>query len=325
MATSKIRVGALEIKPRDLALLRGLFECRVMTNEHATALYFEGKSPAEIKRLQKLKAAGLVSERPRRAFEPSILFLTRKGLVLLQKEGVLNDYPSFELPQLERRARVSDLTIRHELEVMDVKTAFHAAIKSEANFEIKVFNTWPLLNEFEAYRPGDNSEKVLVKPDGFISIQDKDAVTEGFAYEFFLELDRSQEIQEILVGKAGCYFEYYKSGDFAVRNGASSDDYKKFPFRVLMVLKTAKRRNNTAERLLQANLPVSKQFCLSTFEEVIRDPFGAIWVNPTDYHEATKGTLFDPDRQSLTNDYRQQPEREVLVESKVKKIRLLES
>lgn len=69
---------SLQLQDRDLALLRGLFECRVMTTDHATALYFDGKNEAAKKRLQKLKTAGLISERPRRAFEPSILFLTRK-------------------------------------------------------------------------------------------------------------------------------------------------------------------------------------------------------------------------------------------------------
>ena len=53
----------LQLQDRDLALLRGLFECRVMTTDHATALYFEGKGEAAKKRLQKLKAAGFISER----------------------------------------------------------------------------------------------------------------------------------------------------------------------------------------------------------------------------------------------------------------------
>jgi hypothetical protein len=324
MATSKIRVGALEIKPRDLALLRGLFECRVMTTDHAASLYFDGKGEAAKKRLQKIKAAGLIGERPRVAFEPSILFLTRKGLALLQKEGVLKDYPSFDLPELDRRARVSELTIRHELAVMDVKTAFHVGVKSDSSFEIRNFSTWPLLNEFKAYRHGYDGAEVTMKPDGFISMSLSKDGTKGFDYYFFLEVDRSEEVQEKLVGKAGCYFEYYKSGDFAIRNGGSKDDYKKFPFRVLFVFKTTKRRNNTAERLLQAGLPISKQFCLTTLEEVQRDPFGAIWINPGDYREATRGTLFDLDRQSLRKDYRQQPEREILIDSKVKKIRLLD-
>jgi len=87
-----LKNDALKPQDRDFTLLRGLFETRVMTTDHATALYFGGKNEAAKKRLQKLKTAGLVSERARRAFEPSILFLTRKGLMLLQEKGVLTRY-----------------------------------------------------------------------------------------------------------------------------------------------------------------------------------------------------------------------------------------
>src|SRR5690349_14639011 len=118
-----MRSISVSLQGRDFSLLRSLFESRVMTTDHAAAIYFDGKNEAAKKRLQKLKVAGLVGERPRRAFEPSVLFLTRKGLELLQEQGVLAQYPAFSLPALDRRARVSDLTIRHELEVMDVKTA----------------------------------------------------------------------------------------------------------------------------------------------------------------------------------------------------------
>src|SRR5208283_3647617 len=136
-----LRIDALQLQDRDLALLRGLFECRVMTTDHAKALYFDGNYDPTKKRLQKIKAASLITERPRRAFDPSVLFLTRKGLMLLQEKGVLTKYPSFGLPALDRRARVSDLTIRHELEVMDVKAAFHAATKTTPSFTIDGFST----------------------------------------------------------------------------------------------------------------------------------------------------------------------------------------
>ena len=56
------KIAALELQDRDLALLRGLFECRVMTNDHATALYFDGNYDPAKKRLQKIKAAGLISD-----------------------------------------------------------------------------------------------------------------------------------------------------------------------------------------------------------------------------------------------------------------------
>jgi hypothetical protein len=308
---------------RDLALLRGLFECRVMTTDHATVLYFDGKDEAAKKRLQKIKAAGLITERPRRAFEPSVLFLTRKGLTLLQEKGVLTQYPSFDLPVLDRRARVSDLTIRHELEVMDVKAAFHAAIKTTPSFTIAEFSTWPLLNEFTAYRPGGNGAEITVKPDGFIRIHETDAGGGKFERAFFLEVDRSSEVQETLVTKAGCYLDYYRRGGFAVRNGAQRDDFKKFPFRVLMVFKNAERRNNTALRLLQNNPPILTMVYLSTLEEVTHDPTGAIWIRPLDYRAVTEGTPFAPEKQPKTWGYQRQSARELFVEQNVRKQSIL--
>jgi len=323
MNKSNTSAGSVQFQDRDFALLRGLFESRVMTTDHAAALYFGGNYESSKKRLQKLKAAGLINERPRRAFEPSVLFLTRNGLSLLQDKGVLAQYPAFDLPVLNRRAQVSDLTIRHELEVMDVKTAFHAAIKTMASFAIDVFSTWPLLNEFTAFRPGYDGSEVPVKPDGFIRIHETDAAGGKFERAFFLEVDRSSEVQETLVAKAGCYLDYYRRGGFAVRNGATRDNYKKFPFRVLMVFKNAERRNNTALRLLQNTPPILTLVYLSTFEEVTRDPTGAIWIRPLDYREATAGTPFAPEKQPKTWGYKSQPARERFVEQKVQKRSIL--
>ena len=323
MVVPKKQQSPIDLQDRDLALLRGLFECRVVTTDHATVLYFDNKYPAARKRLYKLKAAGLITERPRRAFEPSVLFLTRKGLALLQDRGVLNNYPSFDLPALDRRARVSDLTIRHELEVMDVKAAFHAAINAMPSFSIAEFSTWPLLNEFTAYRPGSNGAEITMKPDGFIRIHETDAAGGKFEHAFFLEVDRSSEVQDKLVAKAVCYLDYYRHGGFAVRNGATRDDFKKFPFRVLMVFNNVERRNNTALRLLQNTPPILTMVYLSTLEEVTHNPTSAIWIRPLDYREATKGTPFTPEKQPKTWGYQRQSARELFVEEKVQKHSIL--
>jgi hypothetical protein len=319
----KSNLDSIVFQDRDIALLRGLFESRVMTTDHATTLYFGGKREYTKKRLQKIKRAGLITERPRRTFDKSVFFLTRKGLDLLQERGVLAEYPSFPLPALDRRSRVSDITIRHELAVMDVKTAFHFAIKKTLSFSIATFNTWPLLSEFKAWHPVSGKE-LFIRPDGFIRFLEKQADSkEAYAYDFFLEVDRSTEIQEMLVTRAACYFDHYKSGGFAVRNGGRRDDYKQFPFRVLMVFKTAERRNNTAERLLQGNLPILKQVCLATFEEVTVDPLGTVWCSPADYREATDGTPFEPSPQYRAREYKRQAERDRFVESRIKKFTLL--
>jgi hypothetical protein len=72
-------VENIQLQPRDHGLLHDLFESRVMTSAHAATLHFGGSKEAAKKRLQKLKAAGLVSERKRRPTEPAALFLTAKA------------------------------------------------------------------------------------------------------------------------------------------------------------------------------------------------------------------------------------------------------
>ena len=99
-----------------MVLLKGLFESRVMTLGHVAMLHFDGRKEAAMKRLQKIKAAGFISERKHRVNEPAPLFLARKGLDLLREHGVLAEYPSFGLPALEKRARVSDLPLHYKLD-----------------------------------------------------------------------------------------------------------------------------------------------------------------------------------------------------------------
>src|SRR5262245_22280829 len=103
---------------------------------------------------------------------------------------------------------------------MDVKTAFHAAVMHVPSCSIAEFSTWPLLHEFKACRPGHNGAEVSMKPDGFIRIHETEADASVYERVFFLELDRSTEVQEKLMQKAACYFDYYKSGGFALRHGA---------------------------------------------------------------------------------------------------------
>jgi hypothetical protein len=63
---SASKTDALQLQDRDLALLRGLFETRVMTAKHVAPLFFDNKGEYTKKRLQKLKTAGFISERRRR-------------------------------------------------------------------------------------------------------------------------------------------------------------------------------------------------------------------------------------------------------------------
>jgi predicted kinase len=88
-------------------------------------------------------------------------------------------------------------------------------------------------------------------------------------------------------------------------------------------MKSAERRNNTAERLVQNNPPILKMAWLTTLAEVTADPLGAIWIRPEEYRAATTGTRFDAERATPAGGYRRQSEREAWVETKIKKRCLL--
>lgn len=313
---------SIQFQERDLELLRGLLGCRVMTLSHASDIFFAGAREAAKKRIAKLKAAGLLGERSRKPYEPAIIYLLRQGHSLLQERGMLNGFPAIGWPALERRIQVSDLTLRHELEVMDVRAAFHAAVRTHVTISISEFTTWPLMCEFMASR-GHGPER-LVKPDAFIRIEEHDAGA-LFEHIFFLELDRGTETLNKLVDKALCYLDYYQHGGLAVRFGRAAAEYKEFPFRALMVLQSVERRNNLAEALLTNSPPIYTHTWLSTFDEVTADPFGPIWVRPRDYGKAVEGTPHAARKRYPRSFYRRQAEREQFVEARIAKHRLFES
>ena len=177
---------------RDLDLLHGLLVSRLMTLAHIAVLYFDCKGEAAKKRVQKLKAAKLIGEHRKQPRDPSILFLTKKGYRLLCDKGRLEDEMRVGETSIEKRARVRDTTIWHELEVMDVKAAVYAAVRNTNHLAITEFNTWPKFYEFPARCPSDE-RIVTVQPDGFIQIAEAAGSDEYIPHTFFLEVDRSSE------------------------------------------------------------------------------------------------------------------------------------
>ena len=313
------RVERLQLWERDFFILQTLFEARVMTTSHIAALHFDGRAEAAKKRLQKLKAADLIAERKRRVNEPSVLFLAHKGISILKREGLLFQYPRLSASALNRRARVSDLTVGHELEVLNVKAALSSAIAKLPSFSLLEFTTWPTLNKFESICRG-NQNSSTTRPDGFIRIQQNRA--NGIVSDqcLFLEMDQSTETQERLVLKCSSYTDYYRSGGFAVRNGAERSAYKQYPFRVIIILKNAERRNNTALNLLNLIPTIRTQIWLTTKDEILKNPLGRIWTRPIDHENALRGTTFD--RELRPGKYRRQIERDEIIEQNISKNRL---
>jgi hypothetical protein len=86
------------------------------------------------------------------------------------------------------------------------------------------FGTWPRLYQFEATTPAGGES--IVRPDGFIRIHENEDGGGLSEHAFFLEVDRSSETLATLVSRANGYLDYYRSGGFAVRNGAARSAYK---------------------------------------------------------------------------------------------------
>jgi hypothetical protein len=124
-----------------------------------------------------------------------------------------------------------------------------------------------------------------VRPDGFIRLHQTDA---GGTLEhiFFLEVDRSTEVLDTLVTRCQCYRDFYRRGGLAIRNGRPPEEFEKFPFRVLIVARIRKRRNNLSKRLLSLHPPILSQVWLSTMAETETNLFGAVWTRPIDYRYA---------------------------------------
>src|SRR5262249_39204596 len=104
---------------------------------------------------------------------------------------------------------------------------------------------------------------------------------------FFLEVDRSTEILQTVVTRALCYREHYRSGGFAAQFGRRNSEFEQFPFRVLIVVRTAERRDDLARRLLSTKPPVLVQTWLTTFPRMLAQPLGTIWLRPLDYRNVS--------------------------------------
>jgi protein involved in plasmid replication-relaxation len=297
-----------------------------MTLNHITHLYFNGRPEAAKKRIQQLKSERFVRERERRVYQPSILHLSHLAFAELSSRGMLLEYPSLAWNQLEDRAKVSELTLRHEVAVLDVKTKLSCAIRNIAHYELVEFSTWPLLYQFQAAQPPlpgtYHPARVLIKPDGFVRLHEHAPNGDRFEHFFFLEVDRSTEPRETLARRVYGYQDFYRRGGLALRHGFTREDYKDFPFRVLMVLPNEERRNNMAERLLQNDPPALTMVWLTTFAEATADPLGAIWMRPLEYRDITTGTQYDPSR-PRTGAYRRDPAREAMVAHNLQKLLLL--
>jgi hypothetical protein len=260
----------VKLQERDVSLLVDLLESRVLSLDHIHTLHFPEKYEMAKKRVRRLKAAGYLTERPRRIGEPSMLHLTWKGYSALRTGGHVGEDAALSPQTFTRRMGVSAQMLAHELMIGDVKSAFTTAVGNSERFSDLNFDVWPRRYEFVVNR---DNRRVTVKPDGHIRFVEKND-SEEFEYHYFFEADTGSETLDRVVEKC----VNYRRGGYAVFCGGTEDEYKSHPFRVLVVCQSEKRRNNLAERLLQVDPPFSTMILLTTLADCVADTLGQIWM-----------------------------------------------
>lgn len=294
------------LTPLNLTILETVARYRLMTTEQMhRALSAKREKLASVENfsniLRRLHSLGFIGRdwvavRPaeRTAFaKPSAVWhLKPEHLKAILQELEQTERAELYEPFRDYEHRVKDSaplaenTLRHELAITD----FYAALDTDparVALWMRTSPRHPAISRDVVFtqtdkKTGKKTERKLpLNPDGFHITR-----TEGRGYAFFfLEMDMSTEAPEKLTNKFLAYYAYHQQnrfgGDIAAplsRRYALSIQHSDIaPFRVLFVTPNSRRRNDL---LLKSRLlPLSNLFHFTTLGDLIREPYGAIWLS----------------------------------------------
>ena len=227
----------LRLQPRDITLLRDVWEFRFLNTEQVLALY-DGSRRNLRGRLNLLFQHGyldrpVVQKTARLASSHIVYSLGRKGAEALaanaeEREGIL------------RRVRESEKTlplIAHSIMISQFRVCLMLALKKQS--EIKL-TRWVQGQDLKIAisRRGVNPPLV---PDAFFVLE-----TSGHRYPCFLEADRATMTQERYVSKLQLYWRHNREARFKETLGVSN-------FRVLTITPNEGRAENLRRAAKEAD------------------------------------------------------------------------
>lgn len=96
-------------------------------------------------------------------------------------------------------------------------------------------------------------------------------------FDFYLELDRGTQSPKIygVEGKVHNYSQAYLKGLY-------KEDFKMFPFVLIVTMKNKKRAEKIVQYIAEAKkkLHTDETYMVTTMEELRKNPYGAIWIVP---------------------------------------------
>jgi hypothetical protein len=222
--------------PRDVEVLKAVYEYRVMTHTQLTQLVFGNNHPSvATKRLYTLYHNGYLERKflPARggvAVSPTLYLLGERGASELAVSG---EYRHFYWSR--EHLKIGTLFLAHSLAISEFRLKLTLACRAAGNEILEWRGERELKKDYDRVRiktfSGSNRQVPII-PDGYFVLQ----TAEGKRH-FMLELDRGTMEGKRFRTKVEGYTAYCKSGAYAERFGTKS-------LRVLTVTESFRRMKN---------------------------------------------------------------------------------
>lgn len=222
--------------PRDLEILKTVYEYRAITHTQLTHLVFERNHPSvATKRLYRLYHNGYLERlflpvRGGVAVSPTVYVLAEKGARELSLSGAyLNFFWSKD------HLKIGTLFLGHTLSIAEFRLQVTLACRKAGIEVVEWRGERELKKDYDKVEVTTSSGTTFqqpIIPDGYFILQ-----TPQGKRHFVLELDRGTMEGKRFKAKVQGYTEYFKSGAYHQRYGTKS-------LRVLTVTETQRRMNN---------------------------------------------------------------------------------
>lgn len=259
----------------DLKLFEALHEGRFLTTRLITEEFFSHRNAAN-RRLKQLLEAGYIAKDQPSVTEDAIWRPTQKAVQALIDAGrLMREQATWTWKQ-----SLSDITYKeHETDVNRLRFAFIRAAEMTPNVTVNRCLSGPALHDAVTDTDGI---RYPVRPDRFLELS-----VEGTIFHYLIEVDRGTKdlkstTKRDVSSQLYAYNPYYFRGGFLRKYGRPADPIQAWPFRVLVTVPTAARRNNVIERMIaemrSRKLSPGSMRAYALFDEVLANPFGAIWI-----------------------------------------------
>jgi len=347
-----------QLTARDLDIVEAVVAHQFLTVNELQPLFFSVETgyKAAARRLKALSDAGLLARHYTPTFDasPAVYCPTQKGVQLLLAHGQL--HPD-EIDWRGKHNRITAASVRHELAANRLVVTLMLALAEGQGYWLEVpcphraggkrltrridharlaqaltvergSHLWDRVRNpsqkgrrTPTYLPVRPDRLLLVNWEaGRVSGNNRESYTNAHHKTFFLEVEIAPKQSERLRQRFRAYREYYRSGGFLRRYG-HGDDVRAYPFVVLVTAPTDERRNNLIELAIEE--ACLKMVWFATYDEVLADPLGAVWIRGEAYDAAFR-TLSETEYTQLYRTHRR-VERDRFVNAHVQKHGLLET